>query len=162
MEGKRAWTRWLHGVFNPDDRKREQVVEILQHRYMREKQHAMRYAAQADHMQYPQFKAELLRMAEDEERHAAMIAEKLRLLGGEIPTVVPVRLTAENSWQYLRTDLAEEQRCAGELALDLPHLSGEFPEILAMLERIEADGKVHRAKIRDMLMRSDPQSLWPA
>jgi hypothetical protein len=31
-----------------------------------------------------------------------------------------------------------------------------------MLERIQEDGKRHRKEIREMLMRSDPQALWPA
>lgn len=159
MKREKKWTNWLRGVIYPDTARREQVVEVLQHRYMREKQHAMRYAQHAEKMPYPQFKEELLRIAAEEEKHAAMIAEKLRGLGGEVPPVVPVRISAENSWQYLRTDLAEEQRCAGELALALPHLTGEYDDVLKMLEQIESDAKRHRAQLRDMLMRSDPQAF---
>jgi rubrerythrin len=38
----------------------------------------------------------------------------------------------------------------------------ELPEIAEVLERIFEDNAKHRAEIRNMLMRSDPQSIWPA
>ncbi len=38
----------------------------------------------------------------------------------------------------------------------------ELPDIAEVLERIYEGGEKHRAEIRDMLMRSDPQSIWPA
>jgi hypothetical protein len=47
------------------------------------------------------------------------------------------------------------------LTEDLPVLS-EFPEIAELLERIDTNGKKHRAQLRDMLARSDPQSAEAA
>jgi hypothetical protein len=88
-----------------------------------------------------------------------MIEEKLAALGESPPEVVPVHPAAEqNSWYYLRTDLEEEQRCIGELEADLAALGGEFSGIAELLRRIESESRGHRAEIRDMLARSDPQA----
>jgi hypothetical protein len=37
-------------------------------------------------------------------------------------------------------------------------LRDESPDVARMLERIYEDGVKHRAEIREMLMRSDPQA----
>jgi hypothetical protein len=58
--------------------------------------------------------------------------------------------------------LEEEQRCAEELHEDRPAISGEFPDVVELIESIEEEGKKHRAQLRDMIARSDPQALWPA
>jgi rubrerythrin len=113
-------------------------------------------------MRYPQFRDALVRLAAEEENHARMIKEKIKALGAALPDVIPIHLAQEpNSWHYLRTDLEEEQRCAGELHEDLPGLSREFPDVVELLEGIEDDGKKHRAQLREMIARSDPQSLSP-
>jgi rubrerythrin len=160
MKARKTWWRWLVG--SADDRV-SSVIDILGHRYVREKQQAMRYSQHAERMRYPQFREALLRIASEEEKHAGLIEAKIKALGGKLPDVIPIHAAKEsNSWQYLRTDLEEEQRCAGELHEDLPGMSGEFPDVAKLLERIEEDGKDHRSQLRDMIARSDPQSLWPA
>jgi rubrerythrin len=136
------------------------MLNVLCHRYVREKQHhGMRYRQHAERMRYPQFRDMLLGLAGEEERHAEMIGAKIKDLGEKLPNVIPIHVAKEpNSWLYLRTDLEEEQRCAGELKDDLPALSREFPDIAELFRRIESDSKKHRSQIRDMLARSDPQS----
>ena len=122
----------------------------------------MRYRQHAERMRYPQFRATLIRLAEEEEKHAEKIADKLSALGAGLPDVVPVHVAHEsNSWHYLKTDLDEEQRCAGELH---EGLSGapEFADVIELLTSIERDGSRHRAEIRDMLARSDPQAVGPS
>ena len=74
--------------------------------------------------------------------------------------MVPV--TEKNSWQYLLADLNEEKHCSAELIEQMQSVRDELPDIAEVLERIYEDGEKHRAEIRDMLMRSDPQSIWPA
>jgi rubrerythrin len=151
------WPHWWGKLFGSDNR--AAVLNVLRHRYVREKQHAMRYRQHAERIHYPQFREALIGIAAEEEKHAELIATKIEELGEKLPDVIPIHVAKEqNSWHYLRTDLEEEQRCTGELKDDLPALSGEFPEIAGLLERIDADGKRHRAQLRDMLARSDPQS----
>lgn len=139
---------------------RDAVLSVLRHRYVREKQHAMRYRQHAERMSYPQFRNALLSIAAEEELHAQWLAAKILDLGEKLPDVIPIRVPREqNSWFYLRTDLEEERRCCGELQNDLSAINDDFPETAALLKIIENDGKRHRAEIRDMLARSDPQSV---
>jgi rubrerythrin len=42
---------------------------------------------------------------------------------------------------------------------DAQSIREELPSVAKILDRINEDGKRHRSAIRDMLMRSDPQSL---
>ena len=154
---------WWEKCFGAGDGPRLAVLDILRHRYVREKQHAMRYRQHADKMCYPQFRAALTDIAGEEEKHAESIGAKIKDLGEKLPEVIPIHIAKEpNSWYYLRTDLEEEQRCAGELSNNLPELRGSFPEIAELLQSIDKDGKRHRAQLRDMLARSDSQSSGPA
>ena len=158
MGSAKQWFHRLSGFLRSEDY-RGAVLNILRHRYVREKQHAMRYGQHAERMHYPQFHDALRSLAAEEENHAELIAAKIKDLGGKLPEVIPIHVAHEpNSWYYLRTDLEEEQRCAGELGADLPILRNEYPDIAELLDRIESEGKRHRAKIRDMLARSDPQA----
>jgi rubrerythrin len=158
MAPAREWLHRLTKWFRSID-KRDAVLNILCHRYVREKQHAMRYSQHADRMRYPQFRDALDGLAAEERKHAELIAAKIQEMGGELPEFVPIHVAHEpNSWSYLRTDLEEERRCAGELEEDLPMLSDEYPDVAELLGQIESDGEQHRSRIRDMLARSDPQA----
>jgi rubrerythrin len=120
----------------------------------------MRYVQHAEKMIYSRFRGTLRNLAAEEKTHAKLIAAKIKKLGGKLPEVIPIHVAHEpNSWYYLRTDLEEEQRCAGELEANLPTLRTDYPDVAELLDRIEREGKCHRAKIRDMLARSDPQAV---
>lgn len=157
-DGSVWWRRFLGGSDDP----RSSVLSILLKRYVREKQNALRYGEHAERMQYPQFRDALRRMAAEEDKHAEALATKIKNLGGRLPDVTPVPIGKEpNSWHYIKTDLEEEQRDSDDLQDELPPVAAAFPDIADLLERIESDGKRHRDQLRDMLARSDPQSLGP-
>ena len=135
------------------------ALDLLRHCYIREKQQAIRYRAHAERMRYAQFRERLIQLADAEEAHVVALQSKLEALGGRPPDVTPVYVLAEqNSWSYLQADLEEEQRGAGELEADLAAINKEFPDVVELLRRIEDDARVHRAALRDMLARSDPQA----
>lgn len=159
MAAAKGWSaRWAK-LFGREDAGRADVLDVLYHRYVRERQHAMRYSQHAERMHYPQFHHALRNLATEEEKHAGWIAAKIKELGGKLPQVIPIHVPNEhNSWHYLRTDLEEEQRCVGELEVAAPMLAADFPEVAELLERIEYEGRSHRTQIRDMLARSDPQA----
>jgi rubrerythrin len=155
MKRSDSWKR----LFGSGDEAHAAVLSVLRHRYVREKQHAMRYGQHAARTDDPQVREALISMAREEEKHAESIGAKILGLGERLPDVIPIHVAKEqNIWLYLRTDLEEEERCADEMIDDLPSLRGKFPGIAALLERIDDDGKRHRAQLRDMLVRSDPQS----
>lgn len=138
------------------------AIELLRARYLEERQHVMRFTQHARKMQYPQFREKLLGIAAEEAKHAEWIAEKINLLGGQVPEVTAVPPTEQNSWQYLLADLQEEKHCSEELLEQIQTIQPELPQVAAVLQRIYEDGAKHRQTIREMLIRSDPQSVWPA
>lgn len=162
MAYRKSWSDWWRQFLGVSPSGREHAIKILSARYVEEMQHVQRYSQHAERMQYPQFREKLLRIAADEARHAEWLAEKIALFGGKIPHVPAVPTTTKNSWQYLLGDLEEEKHCSEDLIEIMQTVRNELPDIAAMLERIYEDSEKHRSEIRDMLMRSDPQSIWPA
>jgi rubrerythrin len=159
MKDRRSWSEWwreFFGLFTDRDR---YAAEILSDRYLEKTQYVARLNQQAERMQYPQFRKKLLEIAADERKHTEWLAEKIKILGGRLPDIQPVCESTKNSWQYLLEDLTGAQRSAPELLDQAQRLRGQFPDIAEILERIYRDGVKHREAIRDMLMKSDPQSL---
>jgi bacterioferritin (cytochrome b1) len=161
MVYEKSWSDWWQKFLGCSPDGYREVVKILQDRYVDEMRHVKRYTQHAERMQYPQFREKLLRIAADEARHAEWLADKITLFGGKLPNVPEVPAAEKNSWQYLLADLDEEQHCSAELIEQMQTVREELPDIAEVLERIYEDGEKHRAEIRDMLMRSDPQSIWP-
>ncbi len=148
--------------FGPNDELSTAVLNILQHCYIRETQHAMRYRQYAERIHHPQFRQELLDIAAQEQKHAESLRVEIQSLGGRIPEVIPVHLAKEqNLWLYLRTALEEEERCACEIGDDLLLVQGKSPEVARLLNHIDGDCKRHWRRIRAMLAESDPLSPGP-
>jgi len=154
-----SWSDWWRKFFGVSGDPYRSATEFLSERYIEKAQHAARLSQQAERMQYPQFRQKLLEIAAAETRHMEWLAEKIKFLGARLPNFAPVRETTKNSWQYLLQDLLAEQRSAPELLEQAQRLRGQFPDIAEVLERIYRDGAKHREALRDMLMKSDPQSL---
>ena len=154
-DSHRSWT-------GSADDGRDTAIEVLRHRYVREKQHVMRFHQHAERMECPKLREALLRIAAKEEEHAKWIAAKIKALGGELPPVIEVRCTNESNWDYLRSDLDDERRCVAEVEEDKLAIQSQFPDIVALLDLIEDDALKHREEIREMLKESEPQTLWPA
>jgi rubrerythrin len=158
----KSWLEWWRRFLGLSPTGYRKVVEILRQRYIEEIQQVKRFTQHAQRMQYPQFREKLLCIAADEAQHAEWISEKIRLLGGKLPVVPEIPLNEKNSWQYLLADLDEEKHCAAEIMEQIQSIGAELPGVAEVLERISRDGERHRKEIREMLIRSDPQSLWPA
>jgi bacterioferritin (cytochrome b1) len=161
MTYEKSWWDWWRQFLGITAGGYDHVVEILCARYVEEMQHVQRYTEHAERMQYPQFRDKLLRIAAEEARHAEWLAEKITLFGGKIPNVPVELLTTKNSWQYLLGDLEAEKHCSDALIEEMQTLRNELPDIAEVLGRIYEDSERHRSEIRGMLMRSDPQSIWP-
>jgi hypothetical protein len=162
MAVARKRSSWWSTFFGVRQEPRPLAADLLRGCYIREKQQAMRYREHAQRMRYAQFREALIRMAQVQDDNATALAQKIEALGEALPDVPPVDVANKrNSWYYLSSDLEEEQRTAGELSGDLVAISAEFPEVAELLRRIENDGRKHRAELRDMLARSDPQAAAP-
>ena len=162
MAESNRWSRWWRKFLGLSPDGYHKAVEILRERYIDESRHVTRFTQHAQKMQYPQFRERLLHIAEEEAKHRDWIAEKISTFGSQLPEVPEVTPSEKNSWQYLLADLEAERLCAAEIEEEILEIQPELPAVAEMLERIHEDGKRHRKEIRDMLMRSDPQALWPA
>jgi rubrerythrin len=78
--GMNRWSWWQKSLGSKSMR-REALLNLLRHRYVRERQHAMRYRQHAERMSYPQFRDVLLSIAAEEELHAQWVGAKIVDLG---------------------------------------------------------------------------------
>jgi len=140
---------------------RHRVLELLCRRYLREKQHVMRFRQHADRIADDEIRRELLCIAAKEEDHVRAIEDRIADLRGQLPRVIEIHCGRENAWAYLRSDLDEERRCIAEIEEDKIGIEGEFPEVAGLLERIETDAKKHREEIR-ALLSDERRPLWAA
>ena len=154
----KSWREWWREFLGLSLDTRAKALKILNDRYVDESQHVARFSYHAERMQYPQFRDQLLAMAAEETKHVEWIAEKIKLLGGRLPDVPPFTEPAKTSWQYIRQDLEKEQHRSVELLEQARSVRDELPAVAEVLERIYEDAKKHRETLREMLMRSDPQS----
>jgi len=156
--GQSRWAWWRRFLGSAPDR-RQIALEVLSERYIDESQQLVRFTEHAEKMQYPQFREKLLAIAANQAEHVEKIAERIKQLGGRLPGVPPLPSSEKNSWQYLLEALNETQRSSAERLAQAQSIREELPEIAELLMQIDQDGTHHRAAIRDMLMKSDPQSL---
>ena len=159
MGFSKDWSKWWRGFLGTPPDSDQAALEILRQRYVDEMQGISQLTQHADKMHYPQFRKKLLHIAADKSKHAEWIAEKIIALGGRLPEIAERRSTDENSWQYLRMDLAEENRSADRLPEQIWRIESGHPEISTLLQRIFEAEKKHRQEITDMLMRSDGFAL---
>jgi rubrerythrin len=156
------WWEWWRAFLGFSHDERGRALAVLRHHYIEESQHITRFTQHAERMQYPQFKEQLQRIAAEKTAHVQWIGEKIKLLGGLLPSVPEPQLAGGNAWQSLLSDLEEQRRCAPELWDEIHRLRPEFPDIADVFQRIYDQGEIQRAEIRAMLMRSDPQALLAA
>lgn len=155
---KKMW-KWLLQSRAHDGQ--EDLLAMLCQEYAEETRHSIQFKAHAERMHYPQFRERLLKIAEEEEKHAQWLKEKIIGLGGEIPRILFTAERGLNSWEQLRLDLEEEKRCVADLTEKLATSKEIDLETAEDLGRMLGEEKRHRESIRDMLMRSDPQAVWP-
>lgn len=156
--GQSFWGWWRRFLGAAPDR-RQIALEVLSERYIDESQQLARFTEHAEKMQYPQFRQKLLAIAANKAEHVEKIAQEIKRLGGRLPGVPPLPSSDKNSWQYLLEALNEQQRSSAERLAQAQSIRDELPQIAELLMQIDQDGIQHRAAIRDMLMKSDPQSL---
>ena len=158
MVTRKSWLDWWLKFLDLAPDSVEKALEVLARRYVEERQHIARFTQHAEHMQYSPFRHKLLAIAAAETEHADCLAEKIISLGGRLPDVPAVASATRTSWQYLLEDLTEEHLCAGKLFEEARELREELPAVSELLEHIYYDESAHCNELRNMLMRSDPQS----
>ena len=153
-----GWRQFLEAL-HPDDR--QTLLRVLREEYLEEAHDVVQFTQHAPRMPYPQVRARLLRIAEEEQAHVAWLQDKIRGLGGEIPATSFTPQSGNKSWDCLLLDLQEEKRCCQDL-LERMHLVEQIDaEIAEGLRRMREEEMRHREEILDMLTKIDPYSLPP-
>jgi rubrerythrin len=152
-----SWRRWLD-VLRSDDRQR--LVEFLRDEYAKEAKDVLQFQAHTRRMTYPDFRARMLRIAEEEKTHVEWLRSKISALGGVVPPTIPKVKNGKNSWECLLIDIEEEKRdCASILERIYVLANKVNPEITEGLRRIHEEEKRHYEEFLSMLMKSDPQAF---
>ena len=138
--------------------RREDVLVLLRREHFTQVKDAVQFRRHAEQMRYPQFRRQLLQIADVEEQHAEALKKRIAALGGEIPRISPLPEEGWNNWEELRLDLDDERQRFWDLEAQLPMVEQVDSETARVLRRILEDEKKHQEAIVGMLMRSDPQA----
>jgi rubrerythrin len=135
------------------------LLEALRDTYLATAHTVTQFTQDAERMEYPQFRAQLLRMAAEDQGHVTWLRDTLLARGGAIPTRACLPTMAPTSWVALLRELAAERR-AYEALLEPIHLAEQAdPEMAEGFRRLRSAKQRHRAVLLDMLVKSDPYTL---
>ena len=135
------------------------LLEALRDTYLATAHTVTQFTQDAERMEYPQFRARLLRMAAEDQGHVTWLHDTLLARGGAIPTRACPPTVAPTSWEALLMDVAAERR-AYEALLEPMHLAEQAdPEMAEGFRRLRAAKQQHREALLDMLVKSDPYAL---
>jgi len=113
----------------------------------------------AQRVYYPQFRAELLRIAAEVQTHLPWLQDQILALGGSIASPSPPRILEGNSWECFRRDEEEARQGCIRILESIHRAERDNPQIAAGLQRIRNDKLRHREEFRHMLMKSDPYTI---
>ena len=152
-----GWRRFLtsFAVVN----RRRTLIEGVCDTYRAELDMVALCTQHAHRMHYPQFRAELLRIAAEVQAHLPWLQEQILALDGHIPSSSPTLILEGNSWECLRRDVEEARRDCIRLLEWIHRAEREEPEIAVGLQRIRKDKLRHREEFRHMMMKSDPSTI---
>jgi len=135
------------------------LLEALRDTYLAATHTVTQVTQDAERMEYPQFRARLLRMAAEDQGHVTWLRDTLLAHGGAIPTRACPPTVAPTSWAALLREVAAERR-AYEALLEPMHLAEQAdPEMAAGFRRLRAATQQHREALLDLLVKSDPSTL---
>ncbi len=134
----------------PESRKR--LLEVLRAHYRDELADAQTAERAAEGLPYPELKAVLRRIAERERRHAELLAERIKALGGTLPP--PPEGKAGATWDELLKALESEK------ADRVAYLEEAFglgdPETKKLFARIKAEEEANYKELLEVLAKLDP------
>ncbi|HJQ82740.1 MAG TPA: hypothetical protein VKA21_01595 [Candidatus Binatia bacterium] len=149
-----GWLSRLIGI----DATRDVLADLAED-YRAEAEQALRLRAQADRARYPQTAIALRRLAEIEDRHAALLRGHLVSLGGQVPALDPTPATGSNQWQRAVAGLHDAQAKRRRMVEQIARWDPDEPDVVALLRRIEQEDTREIPVYEGIIMRSDPQAV---
>ena len=150
---------WQHcrDALHPDHH--PTLLEVLRDAYLDAANAVTQVTRDAERMDYPQFRERLLRIAAEDEAHVTWLRDTLLARGGVIPTRAFTPTVANNCWEALLRDVAEERRSYEALLEPMHRAEQADPEMAKGLRRLREVKREHREALLDMLVKSDPNTL---
>ncbi len=134
------------------ERKKRLLLEVLKERYQDELADAKVVEEAAKGVPYPELREVLLRIARREKRHAELLAERIKALGGTPPPPPEVREGA--TWQELLEAL-ESEKADRIRYIEEAYGLGD-PEIKRLFERIKEEEEQNYRELLEVLSKLDP------
>ena len=126
--------------------------------YLEELRLARQLRLHAERVPYPNLAAPLLGLADRQERHAALLRERVGGLGGNVGADgVGVPREGRNYWERLTFDLAD-LRALSQRYLELTHYWDVDAESAALCARLAHEDGEACHLIGDLIARSDPHA----
>lgn len=148
----------LSRLLGTADERRDLVADLVD-AYRAEAAQAVYLRQHAERARYPQVAIALRRLADKEERHAALLRDRIQSLGGGVPPVAPVALPGRNQWERAVAALREARRKRNRMIERISAWDPEAPEVVALLHGIEREDAADFGVYDDVVMKSDPHSL---
>jgi hypothetical protein len=153
---RRGW-RQVGEALHPDPR--PALREALRDTYLATLHTVTQVTQDAERMVYSQFRAQLLRMAEEDRGHVTWLRAALLARGGALPTGACPPTVAPTSGAALRREMAAARHTSDAL-LGPMHLAEQTdPEMAAGFRRLRAATQQHRKALLEMLVQSDPSTV---
>jgi hypothetical protein len=135
------------------------LLEALRDTYLATAHTVTQFTQDAERMEYPQFRARLLRMAAEDQGHVTWLRDALLARGGALPTCACPPTVAPTSWAALLREVAAERRASEALLEPMQLAEQADPEMAEGFRRLRAAKQQHREVLLDMLVKSDPYAL---
>jgi rubrerythrin len=135
------------------------LVDDLIDAWRAERAHAARLRRDAGCARYPQVADRLRALAEDEERHAAWLAERVAALGGRLPDDPPLDPPGPSQWARAAAAAQAARAKRQRLVERIARWDPDEPDVVALLARIEREDAAALGAYDEVVARSDPQAV---
>jgi len=135
-----------------NERQRESLLKLLEERYADELRDARLVENAAEGLRYEQLRAVLRKIAARERRHAELLKQKIRALGGT-PPVAP-EIPEGATWRQLLEAFESEKADQVRYIEDAYGVSD--PEIGSLFQRIQEEEEQNYRDLLEVITKIDP------
>ncbi|WP_457630915.1 ferritin-like domain-containing protein [Oceanithermus sp.] len=135
-----------------NEQQRKRLLEVLEERYSDELRDAELAERAAAGLRYEELRSLLRKIAARERRHAELLKQKIRALGGTPPP--PPELPAEATWRQL-LEAFESEKADQVRYIEDAYGVGD-PEVRALFERIHEEEEENYRDLLRVITKLDP------
>jgi hypothetical protein len=150
--------RGIRALMQIGESKTADPVDILNESYRDLCRLAEQIANHAGKAPYPHMSQRLNRIAQEDRASAALLRDKIPLLGKEAePHLLDIK-SGKNHWQRMVQDLHDHRALETRLSERAALVNEAAPNVAELLQRIVASHRSHTDAFLDLIARADPQA----